>query len=42
MKQKFNNKFLFHKWINLIISIYKGDKFYKILKKKENEINEKK
>jgi len=40
--EEFNNKFLFHKWINLIISIYKGDKFYKILKKKEKKINEKK
>ena len=40
--KEFNNQFLFHKWINLIISIYKGDKFYKELKKKEKKINKKK
>ena len=38
--KKYNNKKLFNKWMELILSIYNGDKYYEILRKKEKEMNE--
>lgn len=38
--EKFNNQILYHKWVNLILSIYNGDIFYSKLKNQEKNINE--
>ena len=37
--KQFNNELLWKKWINLIISIYKGDNYYEILRNNENKIS---
>ena len=37
--KQFNNELLLKKWINLIISIYKGDNYYEILRNNENKIS---
>ena len=36
--KKFNNQMLLNKWINLIISIYKGEKYYEKFRNKEKKI----
>ena len=38
--KKFNNRILYHKWVNLILSIYNGDIFYSKLKNQEKKLNE--
>ena len=37
--KKYNNQILFYKWVNLILSIYKGDSFYNNLKRYEKNID---
>ena len=38
--RKFKNKKLLKKWINLLISIYKGDNFYDEIRKKDKKIDD--
>ena len=38
--EKYDNQILYHKWVNLILSIYNGDIFYSKLKSQEKKINE--
>ena len=38
--KKFNNQKLFYKWVKLILSIYMGDSFYYLLKRKEKNFKE--
>ena len=38
--KKFNNQMLLNKWIKLILSIYKGEKYYEKLRNKEKKIKE--
>lgn len=39
--KKFNNEYLFKKWIKFILSVYNGDKYYQILKEKDKILNDK-
>jgi len=38
--KKFNNDMLLLKWVQLILSIYKGDKYFKLLRNKSREISD--
>ena len=37
--KKFNNKSLLKKWVKIILSIYKGDNYYDILRNQDKKIN---
>ena len=39
--KKFNNEKTFIKWVKLILSVYNGDKYYEILRKRDKIITEK-
>ena len=38
--KKFNNDILLLKWVQLILSIYKGDKYYELLRNKRKQISD--
>ena len=38
--KKFNNEFLFYKWVKLILSVYNGDIYYEKLKNNHKKMNE--
>ena len=39
--KKFNNEKIFIKWVKLILSVYNGDKYYELLRKRDKIITEK-
>ena len=38
--KKFNNNILFLKWVQLILSVYKGDEYFELLRNKRKKISD--